>query len=238
MHEWVNATLARSFIDVYETAYGLTSASHAVDPSIALAAPLWHDIHKVVVFQWNDDGTVLTEQVIAGTGAHHPLSGAEAIVRGMPPDFVVALLSAHDPPVAAPRPDGAAPKPLVNYIRAAAMIARVDPIEAGLLRRTADDGWALRQDPPRVEGYINHLSDHDYVLSGDSTTVLVATLTKLAPQYGIDPPADPARFNWLRNTVFSRVPDMRLYGALTTGGLDAVRAMIDAEAHLGEPGAI
>jgi len=92
MHEWVNATLARGYVDTYEAASGLTSATHAVDPSIALAAPLWHDIHKVVVFQWNDDGRQLPEQVIAGTGAHHPLSGAEAIVRGMSPDFVIALL--------------------------------------------------------------------------------------------------------------------------------------------------
>jgi hypothetical protein len=237
IHEWVNATLARGYGEIYEAAYGLTSATQALDPSITLAAPLWHDIQKVVVFQWNEDGRPLAEQVIAGTGAHHPLSGAEAIVRGMSPDFVIALLSAHDPPVAAkPSTPSTTVKPLINYLRAAAMIARVDPIDSGLLVRTGDNGWALAQGPPRMEGYINHLADHDYVLSGDSATVLDATLRQLAPRYGIDPDRDMTRFNWFRNATFSHVPDMRLYGALATGGLDAVKAMIDAEADLGQHG--
>jgi hypothetical protein len=233
MHVWVNATLARGIVEIYEAAYGLSSATHAVDPSVALAAPLWHDIHKVVVLQWNDDGSLLGEQRIAGTGAHHPLSGAEAIVRGMPASFVVALLAAHSPPMATSSQNATAPQPLITYIRAAAMIARVDPVEAGLLKRLPDESWALQQDPPRPEGYINNLSDHDYLLSGDSAKMLVGALKALAPQYGIDPAADPPRFNWWRNAVFSRTPDMRLYGALATGGLDAVKAMIDAEAAAG-----
>jgi hypothetical protein len=227
VHEWTNASLAEQFLASYDARYGLVSESKAIDRSIALAAPLWHDINKVTVFQWNQDGSEFVEQTIADTGAHHPISGAEAIVRGMPADFVVAQLGAHDPPQL-----GVSMQRLVNYIRAAAIIARVDPVAAGLLQPSdamgLPAGLGLNQIPPRIEGHINHLSDHDFVFSGDSATLMIRTLQDLAPQYGIDPPTQTARFNLFRNGVFSQAPDMRLYGVLQTGGVAAVKAAIDA----------
>jgi hypothetical protein len=226
MHEWTNASLAQQFMDSYDQRYGLVSESGAIDPSITLAAPLWHDIQKVSVFQWNDDGSEFVEQTIADTGAHHPISGAEAIVRGLPADFVVALLGAHDPPQS-----GTPIQRLINYIRAAAIIARVDPVQAGLLQAwdnpSAPAGLGLAQVPPRIEAHINHLSDHDFVFTGDSLTAVLNTVRDLAPAYGIDPPSQTARFNLFRNTVLSQLSDMRLYGYLQTGGPDAVKARID-----------
>lgn len=240
MHEWVNASLAEAYADVYQTAYGIVSAPAAIDPNINLAAPLWHDIHKTVVMQWNPDGSELTEQTIADTGAHHPLSGAEAIVRGMPPDFVVALLSAHNAAtsvmetVSAARPILTGYQRLVNYVRAAAIIARVEPIAAGLLRRSEDGTWLLRQDPPRFEGFITHLVDQDYVLTGDTSARMVKALSTIASGWGIDPSGDLARFNLFRNLVFSQASDMRLYGALIAGGVDAVTAIISTEVDLSQ----
>jgi hypothetical protein len=231
VHEWTNASLAQQFIVSYDARYGLVTESHAIDPSIAAAAPLWHDINKPTVFQWNDDGSEFVEQTIADTGAHHPLSGAEAIVRGMSPDFVIALLGAHDPPQL-----GVSYARLVNYIRASAIIARVDPVAAGLLAPASDPGLpaglGLSQVPPRVEPHINHLSDHDFVFSGDSATLMIRTLQNLAPSYGIDPPTQTARFNLFRNTVFSQMTDMGLYGVLQTSGEAAVKAAIDAGVDL------
>ena len=230
VHEWFNAQMARQFATTYDEVYGLASGPGAIDVSIAYAAPLWHDIHKVTVNQWNPDGSEFIEQVIADTGGHHPLSGAEAIVRGMSPDFVIALLSAHDAPTNInSNPTQTGLQRLVNYIRAAAIIARVDPVETGLLVSTPDGGFGLVQNPPRVEGHIDHLSDHDFVFSIDSAVLLVQTLKQLAPTYGIDPAAEPARFNLFRNTVLSQVPDMRLYGFLQVGGADAVKSAIDRE---------
>jgi hypothetical protein len=238
IHEWVNASLAIHYVEVYDMVYGLASDPGGLDPSIAMAAPLWHDIHKVVVFQWNPDGSEFAEQVIADTGAHHPLSGAEAIVRGMPPAFVIAQLSAHDAPTTSKfnvaNADEASLTRLVNYIRAAAIIARVDPVAMDLLRYSNDGTFALAQDPPRIEGHINHLSDHDFIFSGDSAAILIRALGIIASDYGIDPAAQTARFNLFRNLVFSQVPDMRLYGVMLQGGMDAVRATIEGEVDLSQ----
>jgi hypothetical protein len=231
VHSQTNAAVAAQWVDSYDQRYGLVSESGAIDPSIATAAPLWHDINKVTVFQWNDDGSELVEQAIADTGGHHPLSGAEAIVRGMSADFVVALLGAHDPPQS-----GVSILRLINYVRAAAIIARVDPVKAGLLQPwdnpMAPAGLGLTQTPPRIEAHINHLSDHDFIFSGDSAALVIQTLRNLAPQYGVDPAAQPARFNLFRNTVLSQLTDMRLYGVLQTGGQDALKATIDSAVDL------
>ena len=238
VHEWVNATIAGAINDIYEAAFGLVSNPSAINLSISRAAPLWHDIHKTVVLQWMPDGSELDEQTIADTGAHHPISGAEAITRGMPADFVVALLSAHDAPTT--RKDTVTSvttvltgyQRLVNYIRAAAIIARVDPIAYGLLVQNSDGSYALKQDPPGLEGFINHLSDHDYILTFDTAARLIKTLEGIAGDWGIDPTADPSRFNLFRNTVFSQLADMRLYGALIADGVDGVRSMINQEVDL------
>jgi hypothetical protein len=231
VHSWTNASVAAQWVDSYDQRYALVSESGAIDPSIATAAPLWHDINKVTVFQWNDDGSELVEQAIADTGGHHPLSGAEAIVRGMSADFVVALLGAHDPPQS-----GVSIYRLINYVRAAAIIARVDPVKAGLLQLwdnpMAPAGLGLAQTPPRVEAHINHLSDHDFVFSGDSATLVIQTLRNLAPEYGVDPGSQPARFNLFRNTVLSQLTDMHLYGVHQTGGQEAVKATIDSAVDL------
>jgi hypothetical protein len=231
-HEWVNGTLAQHFVETYDTIYGLVSDSSGLDVSIAMAAPLWHDIGKVTVMQWQSDGSELVERAIADTGGHHPISGAEAIVRGLPPEFVVALLSAHDAPTTVmSNPNETGLHRLVNYIRAASTIAHVDPVQAGLLKRSDDGTFTLAKVPPQVEGMINHLSDHDFVFSGDSAAMLIKTLQNLAPGYGIDP-GDAPRFNLFRNTVFAQLPDMRLYGYLRTGGEPAVKAVIDSYVDL------
>lgn len=243
VHELVNGSLAKAFNDIYGTVYGIVSNPAAINTSISQAAPLWHDIHKTTVMQWNPDGSEFAEQTIADTGAHHPISGAEAIVRGMPADFVVALLSAHDAPtnsmdtVTSVTPILTGYQRLVNYIRAAAIIARVDPVAAALLTKNADGTYALQQNLPRYEGYINHLSDHDFLLTGDSAGLMIKALQQIAADYGIDPASQTAQFNLFRNLIFSQVADMRLYGAMTVGGVSAVKAMIQAEVDLSQLGA-
>jgi hypothetical protein len=48
----------------------------------------------------------------------------------------------------------------------------------------------------------------------------------------MDPESQPARFNLFRNTVFSQLTDMRLYGFFLMGGQSGVKAQIDASVDL------
>ena len=235
VHEWLNAGIAKAFVEHYERIYKLGATRGALDVSVALAAPLWHDIHKVTVFQWNADGSELFEYPIADTGAHHPLTGAEAILRGLPAPSIIAILSAHDAPTTIrSNATQTGLQRLVNYIRAAAIIARRDPVALGLLERRPDGTFELAQHPPRIEGHITHLSDHDFVFSGDSMATMISALKQLSRQYGIDPDGSAPRFNLFRNLVFAQVSDMRLYGVLVADGISGVKAIIDNEVDLSQ----
>lgn len=155
LHELFNArtalALARNYDDLY---FGRVPT---IDAGVVIAAALYHDIMKTVVFQWNTDGTLTAEPNLAGTGAHHVLSAAEAIVRGEDARFVTVVLSAHAAPSLGDEVKVAA------WAQAAAMIAGVDPVDFGLLKKAAGK-YELAQLPP-IEAFINNLSDHDYVLS-------------------------------------------------------------------------
>lgn len=205
-HELFNARMASQFAKTYDLQY--FNGSRAVNPDIATTAAFYHDIMKAVVFQYNDDGTFLTEAQIGATGAHHCLSGAEAIVRGMSPQFVVVLLSAHAAPSL-----GEEAK-VVTWCRAAAMIAGVDPVSFGLVKKTSD-GYGLAQPPP-IEAFVNHLSDHDYVLSIAAAQAVRPMLAKVAPQFGFSKSNESA-LNWWRLQVTSAASEIALYHELTHG---------------------
>jgi hypothetical protein len=223
--------MAGPYGESYETLYGVPTP----DATLLVGPILWHDVHKVCVFQWRPDGSELAEQIIADTGAHHALSGAEALVRGLPAAFVVAQLSAHDAPTAVEvKPGETGRQRLVNYLRAAASVARVDPVAAGLLRPAADGGYDLAVLPPRLEAYVNHFADQDWLLTNDAVAAVVAALRGLAEGYGVDPNREAARFNLFRNLVLSQLSEVRLYEALGRGGPAAARALVDAEVDLAQ----
>src|ERR1700681_2185673 len=156
VHESFNAAMSTSFASTYDTHY--FAGRPTVSRDTVIAAALYHDIMKTVVFGWNDDGTVFDELTIAGTGAHHVLSGAEAIARAHDPRFVTTLLSAH----AAPSLGDEAK--VVAWCRAAAIVANVDAVQYGLVKRDGSN-YVLAADPVPLEAFVNHLSDHDYVVS-------------------------------------------------------------------------
>jgi hypothetical protein len=211
MHESFNASLATSFAASYDAHY--FGGRPTVSRDIAIGAALYHDVMKTVVFAWNEDGTLLDELTIAGTGGHHVLSGAEAIARGRDPRFVTTLLSAHAAPSLGDEAKVAA------WCHAAAIVAGVDPVAYGLLRR---DGarYVLAAEPAPLEAFVNHLSDHDYVLSVHAAHVVtprlqerwarVPSLSALAPTLA-----------WYRAAVLSRTTAIALYDTLARNGPDA-----------------
>ncbi len=204
VHELFNARMGSQFAQTYDRQY--FDSRGAIDYDLTTAAAFYHDIMKTVVFQYRADGTFFDELSIGGTGAHHCLSGAEAIVRGHDARFVTVLLSAH----AAPSLGDEAK--VVTWCRAAAMIAGVDPVDYGLVRKTPN-GYALATRPP-VEAFVNHLSDHDYVLSIHAAHEVRPMLATVAPRFGINA-SDPSALNWWRLEVISRASDIALYHELT-----------------------
>jgi hypothetical protein len=206
VHELFNARMATQFAQNYNHLY--FDNARAVSGDIAVAAAFYHDIMKAIVFQYRDDGTFLDEVQIGATGAHHCLSGAEAIARGMDANFVIVLLSAH----AAPSLGDEAR--VVTWARAAARIAGVDPVAYGLVKK-AGDGYALARPAP-IEAFVNHLSDHDYVLSIAAAQAVRPALADMAPKFGVAP-GDATALNWWRLQVTSAASEIALYHELLRG---------------------
>jgi hypothetical protein len=133
-----------------------------IDRQTLIASVIWHDSAKTMTIGWNEDGTASRSEgpTIASTGAHHIWAIAEAVYRGYKSRFIVALASAHSP--AHGVNGGKELDVLIGYLRAAAVLAGKEPHDAGLRK----EGPIYRlEEPAFVEGFLNHLSDHDYVLS-------------------------------------------------------------------------
>jgi hypothetical protein len=221
-----------------------------IDEDIIVAAPLLHDWGKPVVFQWNVDGTEFAELNFGGngatdnngaagdsrTGAHHIIGVAESMARGLPPKLVITQASAHSSPTSGNE------YKVVNWLRAGAIVAGIDPVAKGYLR--VDGAGHLRLPavqrlgdldlnaavPSQVnapaEYELHNLSDADFTLTGPAVAVAQLVLAKLAPDFGFDP-TDAARYNTkYRNPALSNLSAERLYILYTSGGLDAVRAQL------------
>jgi hypothetical protein len=211
-----------------------------IDQDIVIAAPIWHDWAKTLVFQWTAEGQEFAELNFGGTptngsatGGHHIISVAESIKRALPPAFVIAQASAHSNPTLGNE------FKVVNWIRAAAILAQVDPVAAGYLVRDAAGAWHLPPLRKLADGFdlvaagqtnllaeytLHNLSDGDFTFSipaaGDATLLIA----KLAPLFGYDP-ADLSRYNTaFRNPVLANLSEERVLVLYGNGGLDAVQA--------------
>lgn len=207
-HVAVNVVAAEDLYNNYRNVDALT-----VDYDDAVGGEILHDLHKPWVFQWQADGSSRTELSLAKTGEHHVLSIAESMKRGFPASFVVAQACAHDHPGSK-----GGEELVVGWIRCAALIAGKDPVKEGYL---ASDGKTLPL-PRRIEGFVVHLADHDWVISVPACQWTVEALRRLAAdKYGI---RDEKRFNAFRNYVLANLTAMRLYGILSSKGEEAFAA--------------
>jgi len=201
-----------------------------VDRDALIAATLWHDWAKTLVFQWQADGREFEEVQLGGqgtaddngkpgdsrTGAHHILSLAEAMARGVAPSQVLIQACAHAAPTA-----GRTYK-LVNWLHAAALIARIDPVARGYL--TTDAHGRLTLGPWGAECLIHFESDQNWVMEESTADIADHVLALLAGRFGYDP-ADGARYrNAYRNVVLSQLGADHIQLRNQHGGLDAVAA--------------
>ncbi len=238
VHESFNQQNARKLAAIYREIYA-GGLAHAIDEDAILAAPVWHDWAKMLVFQWNADGTEFQEMNFGGlgknddfgkpgnsrTGAHHILSLAETMARGLPGRVIITQASAHSAPTLGNE------YKVVNWIRAAAIIARVDPVAKGFLIKK--DG-ELKLPGMRIEYQINNLSDADYVNSVPAVNLADGLLKGIAREFGYDP-ADVTRYNTeFRAVILARLGAERIemvYGASAISGVEQeVRKLRQAKA--------
>lgn len=214
-HTACNMKISLSIFDAYRDVYGFD-----LDRDAVIVSQMLHDLHKPWVFQWGETGESRTEKPLAGTGEHHPLSVAESIVRGLPAPMIVAQACAHNHPGSAK--DEAE---VVGWIKAAAIVAGVDPVEKGLLAK----GGETLPEPRRMEGFVCHLGDHDWVLSVPAAKWSIPVLSEIARErYGMSEADLAGRpFNTLRNYVFSQTTIMRLYEAYALRGKAGLAAITE-----------
>jgi len=219
-----------------------------IDEDLIIGAPLWHDWAKPMVFQWNSNGSEFTELNFGGfgatdnnglpgdsrTGGHHIITIAEEMARGLSPAFVITQASAHSAPTSGNE------YKVVNWLRAGAIIARIDAVAEGYLIVDKQGHFrlpALRQLGNHVdlastaqtnvlaEYTLHNLSDADFTYSGPAVVAVNTILQTLAPDFGYNP-ADPSYLLTFRNPVFSFLTGERLMIIYSEKGSDGVRAEV------------
>ncbi|HWK43184.1 MAG TPA: hypothetical protein VNT30_00580 [Stellaceae bacterium] len=261
VHVALNLSSALSLADNYRRVYGAPGSDGlprvsvavpsapdvAINQDIVIAAPVWHDWAKPIVFQWNADGSEFQELNFGGngktdawggagdsrTGAHHILGIAEVMKRGLAPDYVITQASAHAAPT------GTGFWQVVNWLRAAAILADIDPVAKGylalqndrlvlpLVRQlgTANIAAALPNQPNLLIEYVLHnLSDADYTFTGPAVAQTQFLLQALAPRFGYDPAKITEYNTRYRNPVLSNMSAERLLMVFSGTGVDGVAA--------------
>jgi len=219
-----------------------------IDEDLIIGAPLWHDWAKPIVFQWNANGTEFAELNFGGagatdnfgaagdsrTGGHHIITIAEEMARGLSPAFVITQACAHSAPTSGNE------YKVVNWLRAGAIIAQIDPVAAGYLY--IDTVGNLRLPPLRqlgnnvnlnaadqtnvlAEYTLHNLSDADFTYSGPAVDIDNVLLQSIAPQFAINP-ADPNYNLIFRNPVFSFFTAERLTIIYSEQGIGGVKKSV------------
>jgi hypothetical protein len=220
-----------------------------INQDIIVGAPLWHDWAKTMVFQWNANGTEFIELNFGGTGAndnngtpgdsrtggHHIITIAEEMSRGLSPEFVITMACAHSAPTSGNE------YKVVNWLRAGAMIARLDPVAAGYLY--VDQSGHFRLPPLRelgnnvnfnadgqtnvlAEYTIHNLSDADFTYSGPAVVAVNVLLQSVASQFGYS--SSDANYFWkFRNPVLSFLTAERLLILYSEQGIGGVVSEVE-----------
>lgn len=223
-----------------------------ISRDVLIAAPLWHDWAKILIFQWNADGTSFAELKFGGNGktdkfgmpgtsvtaAHHILGIAETMARRLPADFVITQACAHAFPGLGNEFQ------VVNWLRAGAIIAQIDPVDGGYLIK--DEKGALRlpstaalrgslrpedrvspvQDHLLVEYALHNLSDADFPFAITAMVQTDAILKSIARQFGYAS-ADLKDYNVkFRNPVLANTTAERLEVIYENEGIAGVIAQV------------
>jgi hypothetical protein len=130
---------------------------------------------------------------------------------------------------------------VVNWLRAAAILAQIDPVQAGyltldaqgnlrlpVLRKLGDiDLLGAGQMNLLAEYTLHNLSDADFTYSGPAVSEAQVILQTLASRYGYDPTNASVYNNKYRNPALSFLTGERVLMLYSSQGLAGVQAALD-----------
>lgn len=214
VHTSVNLRSSLALRQIYRESYGIH-----LKADILIAAQILHDCQKPWVLQWLENGRILPQATLAFTGSHHVFGLAEAMTRGFPPEVVIAQACAHNH--LATR---SAENIIVGWIRAAGILAGIDPVREGYL----EPGGRMLIRPRYLENCLIHLGDHNWVVSLPASQWSSPLLEKIAVQdFSLtEKNLKEKEFYQLRNYIFSQVTTLLFYHAYAAGGEVAVRHLV------------
>lgn len=190
VHEAFNLHVAEDYVQHFRAE---THDAKAINLATVTTAVVWHDWAKTVQFQWEGQHLVNYESKIAGTGSHHIIGLAEAMARHLPPRTVVTQACAHA------LPDDKGGANVVGWLKAAAIIAHIDPVASGYLQQSADGKLTAKTG---AECHVNFLSDQNWSSEGPALKKARMVLETLAGEFGYAK-ADADRYAAFENTALA-----------------------------------
>jgi hypothetical protein len=197
-------------------------------PSAALCV---HEYPKVWLYQWLEDGSWLEEPrtVYDDTWhAHCIYVTAELMHRRFDARIVMAMAAAHQLSALDARMEGhdvicnwIGLDRVSHFIKAAAVMAQVDPVEYGLLSKK--NGKVVLEPVP-AEQWVTHLADMNWPYTmGAAHLYTYPMLREFASErYGMKGKALSGRpFNQFKNYVWSQLGQIPLYEILVREGREA-----------------
>ncbi|MBL8581491.1 MAG: hypothetical protein JNL61_04580 [Rhizobiaceae bacterium] len=226
-----NIRMADAYTQNYRQTYGLP-----VNRDLAVAALLVHEYPKVWLYQWQKDGSWLEEPrtVYDDTWhAHCIYVTAELMHRRFDSRIVMAMAAAHQLSALEASMDGRnvvakwrGLERVAHFIKAAAVLAQVDPVDYGLLEHRNGD---LVLAPQPAEQWVTHLADMNWPYAMGGAHLYTHELLKqtAADDLGLaGPDLDGLPFNQLKNYVWSQLGQIPLYEILVREGHEAARKTI------------
>ncbi len=221
-----NIRMADAYTENYRQVYGVP-----INRDVSVAGLLVHEYPKVWLYQWQKDGSWLEEPrtVYDDTWhAHCIYVTAELMHRRFDSRIVMAMAAAHQLSALGASMDGrnvvtnwVGLERVAHFIKAAGILANVDPVDYGLLERKGGD---MVLAPQPAEQWVTHLADMNWPYAmGAAHLHTVPLLRRFAEDRlkikGRDLSGRP--FNQLKNYVWSQLGQIALYEILVREGQDA-----------------
>jgi hypothetical protein len=221
-----NIRMADAYTQNYRQVFGVP-----INRDVSVVGLLVHEYPKVWLYQWQEDGTWLEEPrtVYDDTWhAHCIYVTAELMHRRFDSRIVMAMAAAHQLSALNASMDGrrvvtnwVGLDRVAHFIKAAGVMANVDPVDYGLLERKNGE---IVLAPQPAEQWVTHLADMNwpYTMGGAHlyTEPLLQEFAASALRLE-DRDVGGKPFNQLKNYVWSQLSQITLYEILVREGKEA-----------------